>query len=194
MKYWFLTSAFAILGAGISSADGWPEGRALITCYPGAGLFELQSHPSYPDGIAPEFGPATTQRTYSPDELGQDPFICKLPGSEIIVEGRNNVTGKGPCGARLGAEARITVNGEVVAHTFESINGMEQLDMLSMGWIELSECFGVSHTVKIQSTDEFTEVELCRISEGETDTSTWLTPVSGTCKFWPGYEDTYRKK
>lgn len=190
----FIAILFASLIYGPAYSDNWQHGRALISCYPGAGYFELQSLQVYQEGIAPERGTPVVPRVFSPDELERQPFICKLPGSEIIVEGRNTIAGTGPCGARRGSEVRITVNGAPVAFNFEEgPTSLTKTNMLGDGWIELSDCFERAHSVTIHSIDGFTEVELCRLHNGNRDPSTGLTPVSGMCKFWPGFDDTFKE-
>lgn len=190
----FIAILFASLICGPAYSDNWRNGRALISCYPGAGFFELQSLQVYPEGISPEFGKPVVPEVFSPEELEQEPFVCELPGSDIIVEGRNMVTGTGPCGARNGAEVRVSVNGVPVAFDFEkSPSGLTMVSKSGQGWIELSDCFERAHSVTIHSIDGFTEVELCRLQNGKRDPSTGLTPVSGMCKFWSGFDDTFKE-
>lgn len=186
---------FGILIYGPSHADSGRNGRALITCYPGAGYFELQSLQVYPEGMAPEQGTPVVPRVYSPAELEEEPFVCTLPGSEIIVEGRDHVTGTGPCGARHGSEVRITVNGVPVTGTFLTTpSGLVWNGEIGEGWIELSDCFQHLQSVTVLSVEGQTDVEHCYMAEGHVDTSDWLSPISGMCKHWPSNQGPFTKR
>ncbi len=186
---------FGTLMCSPGHTDAWREGRALITCYPGAGYFELQSLQVYPEGIAPELGTPIVPRVYSPTELEEEAIVCTLPGSEIVVEGRDHVTGKGPCGARYGAEVRVTVNGVPVAGKFLTTpSGLVWNGQIGEGWIELSDCFQHMQSVTVLSTEGRTEVKLCYMVEGHVDTSDWLSPISGMCKHWPTNQGPFSKR
>ena len=193
MKWAVATVAFLVLASPMASADPWREGRALLTCYPGTGHFELLTKQQYPEGIAPELGEVERPRAYSPSELEDTPFRCELPGHTIVVEGRNQVSGKGYCGVRAGAQVRVLIDGKPVAYRFEAIDRSHpsSIDTLSAGWIELSDCFERNQSVTIQSTSSSINVELCRLQEMVGSAEGLVTPLAGACKIWPKTDPTF---
>jgi len=178
----------------IAQADPWREGTALITCYPGAGYFELSSRQSYPDGIAPERGVPDVPDTHSPSELEARPYSCELPAHLITVEGRDLVDGKGYCGARAGAQVRVLVDGKPVAYNFgsEVKSKPSSSALLRDGWIELSDCFERSHSVTVSSTGSSVSVELCRVAAGDAEPDTSFVPLRGACKIWSRSDPTFQ--
>lgn len=184
------------LWSGISNADNWRDGSAAITCNPNEGFFELRSQQTYLLNEDSKPGEIVGQNVYFPAQLEEAPFVCKIPGYEIIVEGRNRIDGKGPCGVRDGAEARVMINGIPVAAEFESSNSSTtSISKLREGWIELSDCFERMHSVTLKSSSPSSiSVELCRIEDIKSDeTAEWI-PVSGACKVWPRNSATFKPK
>lgn len=187
---------FASLLAAGASADPWREGRALITCYPGTGHFELQTKQAYRDNIAPERGEIVRPQSYLSQELEDHPFVCELPGQKIVVEGRNRVDGKGYCGLISPSDVRVLINDVPVAYKFDEIPGTEtsSIHKLSEGWIELSDCFEEMQSVTVYSSETSLRVELCRVQKVGYEPGQKITQLAGNCKIWPNLDPTYRKK
>lgn len=118
-----------------------------------------------------------------PSQLQEEPFVCHLPDAEVIVEGRNRIAGRGACGAKAGAQVRVTINGKPVAYAFKAANtSTNSTSLLQDGWIEPSDCFERMRTVDVLSRSNRMRVELCRIEDWCTDGSQELIAVSGACK------------
>ncbi len=187
MTKFLILFAAGIIHAGFGTADNWRDGSAAITCNPSEGFFELRSQQTYLLNEENEAGEVVGQNVYFPAQLEAAPFACKMPGYEVIVEGRNRIDGKGPCGAKDGSEARVLINGTPVAFEFESSNSSTtSISKLREGWIELSDCFERMHSVTIRSSSPSSiSVELCRIEDIKAVESAEWIPVSGACKIWP---------
>ena len=158
-----LTMAIAALAwlaapAPQARAD-WPLYFAHITCSPELGYFKLEPILSY----APTQGDPRRAGAYDARQLEASPVVCELPQYRIVVEGRYSVTGRGPCGAVRGQQARVTINGAIVDHRFEG--EADQTDAAD-GWHEITGCDNnQGRTVRAlvnTETGEWASITFCR--------------------------------
>jgi hypothetical protein len=166
-----LVIAFVMTSSALTAcADNWRDGSAILTCDPHEGHIELLSQQNYFLNLEKEEGEVTGQNVYFPSQLEEEPFVCHLPEAEVIVEGRNRIAGRGACGAKAGAQVRVTINGKPVAYAFKAANtSTNSTSLLQDGWIEPSDCFDRMRTVDV----------LSRIEDLRTDGSQELIAVSG---------------
>lgn len=175
------------------SADPWRDGSAVITCKPNEGYFELLSQQNYFLDFDDEDGEIVGQNVYFPSQLEKQPVTCPLPGHEITVEGRDKINGKGYCGVKSGAQARVLINGKPVAFRFDKVDGSgpSSIRLLQDGWIELSDCYERMHSVTIFSTESSVKVELCRVQNATPDSGQEVMQLAGACKTWPRNDPTF---
>src|SRR5690606_34594163 len=102
-------------------------------------------------------------------------------------EGRDKVDGKGFCGVRAGAQARVTLDEVPVAYRFETTN-QSTTTALAAGWIELSRCFEFGHSVLVRTDPEREVVLFVRLCRVEVDPRRYfldgLSTLSGACMQW----------
>ena len=193
MTKFLILFAIAVIQAGFVTADPWRDGSAIITCKPNEGYFELLSQQNYYLDFDNEEGEIIGQNVFFPAQLEEHPVVCNLPGHEIVVEGRNKISGKGYCGAKLGAQVRVIVDGKPIAYKFEEVEPAagSSIGLLSEGWIEISDCYERMHSVNVFSSPELVKVELCRVQNVNYDPRQDLVPLAGTCKIWPWQDPTF---
>jgi len=172
-------AAWLLIPVPQARAD-WPLSFAHITCSPELGIFRLDAL----HGNEPTNGDARRIGAYTARQLEGEAIICELPQYRVVVEGRERITGRGPCGAVRGQQVRVSVNGRVVSHRFDERDA-------EGGWLEISVCETGPYSVELHTdamTGGWAWVAFCR--EG-LESAHGETSVAKRCMSWRTSEDGF---
>lgn len=185
----------AILGLLIQPANSepWKNGSAVLRCDAEVGTFELKSEQNnVPIGPGQ---PQPASDVYFPSDLERTPFQCQLENHTIFVEGWNTIDGKGPCGAKAGALARVIINGKPVAFDFrdKASPRSPSVSRLASGWIELSSCFEAQQSINVSVSSDGLSVTLCRTELPEQFENSIIQQMK-LCKIWHADDSTFARQ